>query len=134
MKTLQTHYLDKDISIVRPLIFLTKSEIEKSCKLENIPYSIDESNFQTEVSKRNQVRSILENMENKENINKSMTNLYNLLDQREEQLGETRGLLITTKAGERNQHKLYQVYKRYHITINPRQNTLETLSRQLNKA
>jgi tRNA(Ile)-lysidine synthase len=48
--------LDLKRKIYRPLLDLTKEDIEKKCKEKNIPYFIDETNYDENISKRNFIR------------------------------------------------------------------------------
>lgn len=63
---------------VRPIIFLSKEEILKYLKKNNIPYVIDATNFETEY-KRNKIRNVVVPYLN-ENINsKASKNIFNLI-------------------------------------------------------
>jgi tRNA(Ile)-lysidine synthase TilS/MesJ len=56
--------IDKKRKIYRPLIHLTKKEIQKKCDELKILYFIDKTNFDSEISKRNFIRNeILEKLE-----------------------------------------------------------------------
>jgi len=49
--------LDKNRKIYRPLLHLTKKEIQIKCEEFNIPYFIDKTNFYNSFSKRNYIRN-----------------------------------------------------------------------------
>lgn len=49
--------LDTKNKIYRPLLDLEKDEIQDLCESKNIPYFIDYSNFDSEISKRNMIRN-----------------------------------------------------------------------------
>ena len=139
---LEEHFIDNNIHIVRPLISITKEEIIKECNEENIPYSIDPTNNDVTISKRNKIRKILSNNKNI-NIYKSIQRLYDYIEKLKEKgnkeeikylsLAEWKRL-INICAGERNKEILYQIFKDYGITINPRSSTLDQLSLQLWKS
>lgn len=57
MKFLSKHpLLDENISIIRPLLPIPKSEIEKFCTKNNIKFFEDKTNFDTTTSLRNKLR------------------------------------------------------------------------------
>ena len=70
-----------NIKIVRPLLKIKKSELEKYCKENNIPYSIDPSNFDSKF-KRNKIRKELSQLDDSQIrnilIEKKIKNLQNL--------------------------------------------------------
>ena len=49
--------IDKKNKIIRPLLNLSKKEIQKLCDKNNIPYFIDKTNFDNNISKRNLIRN-----------------------------------------------------------------------------
>ena len=70
-----------DVKIVRPLLNITKNELEEYCKSNNVPFSIDPSNFDSKF-KRNKIRKELKKLNDYE-INNILTeiktkNLQNL--------------------------------------------------------
>ena len=141
---LEEHFIDNSIRIVRPLISITKEEIIKECNIKTIPYSIDPTNNDINISKRNKIRKIIS--ENKHtNLYKSMQRLYDYIenskDKKQDKKQETKYLnlskwkrLINICAWERNKELLYQIFKDHGITINPRSPTLDQLSLQLWKS
>ncbi len=54
-----------DVKIVRPLLNITKNELEEYCKSNNIPFSIDPSNFDSKF-KRNKIRKDLKKLNDDE--------------------------------------------------------------------
>ncbi len=74
--------LDKKRKIYRPLLDIEKSTIQKECDKNNIPYFIDQSNFDSNISKRNLVRNdvfpLLEKLWN--NFYKNFANLYTQIE------------------------------------------------------
>lgn len=56
-----------DVKIVRPLLNITKNELEEYCKSNSVPFSIDPSNFDSRF-KRNKIRKDLKKL-NDEEIN-----------------------------------------------------------------
>lgn len=137
MKEVDKHYLNESIHIFRPLISWSKAEIENECKKNNIPYSIDKSNYDVSTSKRNRIRYELFHNKDSNNIRTSLKRLYKFLDNwknNDKKAAKTEiGILHYTKAWERNEEKLYDIYRTYQITINPRSNTLSSLSSKLQK-
>lgn len=136
MQIEQTHYIDPDITVVRPLLFLEKKTIREECHRKNIPYYEDHTNTDPLVSQRNYIRGIMDSIPQKENIVRSIQNLYTFLDDKEQwkewKLKE-KWLFLSIKAGERESTTLYSLYKEQGITINPRSTTLAGLSEQLKK-
>lgn len=70
-----------DVKIVRPLLNITKNELEEYCKSNSVPFSIDPSNFDSRF-KRNKIRKDLKNL-NDDEINNILNeiktkNLQNL--------------------------------------------------------
>ena len=70
-----------DVKIVRPLLNITKNELEEYCKSNSVPFSIDPSNFDSKF-KRNKIRKDLQKLSDDE-INNILTeiktkNLQNL--------------------------------------------------------
>lgn len=56
MKTLDTNSLLLDTKILRPLLLLTKTEIEDYCQNLSIPFVLDQTNLLAETSLRNKIR------------------------------------------------------------------------------
>lgn len=54
-----------DVKIVRPLLTITKNELEEYCKSNNVPFSIDPSNFDSKF-KRNKIRKDLQKLNDDE--------------------------------------------------------------------
>lgn len=54
-----------DVKIVRPLLNITKNELEEYCKNNNVPFSIDPSNFDSKF-KRNKIRKDLQKLNDDE--------------------------------------------------------------------
>lgn len=54
-----------DVKIVRPLLNITKNELEEYCKSNNVPFSIDPSNFDSKF-KRNKIRKDLQKLNDDE--------------------------------------------------------------------
>lgn len=54
-----------DVKIVRPLLNITKNELEEYCKNNNVPFSIDPSNFDSKF-KRNKIRKDLKKLNDDE--------------------------------------------------------------------
>jgi len=48
--------IDLNKKILRPLINIPKPDIQKKCDLLNIPYFVDETNFDEKISIRNLLR------------------------------------------------------------------------------
>ena len=63
---LEEHFIDNSIRIVRPLISITKEEIIKECNTKTIPYSIDPTNNDINISKRKRLINICAWERNKE--------------------------------------------------------------------
>lgn len=136
MQVEQIHYLDPDITVVRPLLFLEKKTIRKECDRNKIPYYEDYTNTNPLVSQRNYIRGVMDSIPQKESIVRSMQNLYTFLDDKEqwkEWMLKEKWLFLSIKAGERENKALYSLYKEQGITINPRSTTLARLSEQLKK-
>ena len=53
------------VNIIRPLLKIPKDELENYCKFNNVPYSIDPSNFDSKF-KRNKIRKDLKELSNQE--------------------------------------------------------------------
>ncbi len=49
--------IDKKNKIIRPLLNISKKEIQDLCDKNNIPYFIDKTNFDNNISKRNLIRN-----------------------------------------------------------------------------
>ena len=95
MKTADQSPLVKNSIVLRPLLQLTKWEIEKFCKIYDIPFVIDPTNFDSKTSLRNAIRlwlfPELAKLSNKydENSNtffESMKKIYFELDEKEKEL------------------------------------------------
>ena len=54
-----------DVKIVRPLLNITKNELEEYCKSNNVPFSIDPSNFDSKF-RRNKIRKDLKKLNDDE--------------------------------------------------------------------
>ncbi len=89
MKLVDSHFLDQNIKIVRPLIYLTKQEIFDLCKKYWVPFVQDQTNNDSSVSQRNFVRNkifpLLENLSHKKKdwtlkFWDSIKNFYNILE------------------------------------------------------
>lgn len=89
MKTFDTNSLLKNIQIIRPLLSLTKMQIEDCCKKNNIPYFVDHTNFDVDVSLRNKIRNEIflkfgelsnKSWEKTNTFFDSMQNIYNSLE------------------------------------------------------
>lgn len=83
---MQTQTQKWDLTIIRPLLHLTKEEITSIAKKEKIPFIIDKSNLSIKTSKRNYIRikilPLLEKISNKcqsgrPNIYESFSKIYN---------------------------------------------------------
>ncbi len=74
--------IDYDKKIVRPLLNISKNDIQKKCDILDIPYFVDQTNFDEKVSLRNLIRTNILNI--LENINYnfyySFKNLYNQIE------------------------------------------------------
>lgn len=57
MQLLDTHPLLEDIQVIRPLLTLSKEQIETACQELQIPFVQDQTNFDTTTSLRNKVRN-----------------------------------------------------------------------------
>lgn len=135
------HFLDHNITLLRPLIDHNKEEILYYCQENHISYSTDPTNTNTEVSERNLIRKIIHDHFNTPNFYHSRNNLYDHLKQHELNLIQTNHIniipqhnhdLITITCGQRTPNELYNLYHYYTITLNPRSTTLEELCKQLN--
>ena len=141
MKIKHTHYKDKTIIIVRPLLFIDKVKIMQKCEENNIKYCTDPTNINISISKRNKIRSELDKIPESKNIKKSFSLLYEFLDKKNNEWWKGKGkiseleigILYKIKAWERTSSKLYDLYISYNIVINPRSTTLDNLARQLTK-
>ena len=73
---------DEKRKIYRPLLNLEKSYIQKKCDEQNIPYFIDKSNFDSNISKRNLVRNYIFPLLNKlwNNFFQNFANLYTQIE------------------------------------------------------
>lgn len=148
------HFLNPDITILRPLIHSPKSEILDYCKEQNIPFALDPTNSDTNYSQRNLIRQFIHDHLSTDNFYKSFTHLYNALESHQSNNSTTKTLnnpiiqqpnnsitiipqknhdLITIFSWQRTPDNLYNTYKHYDISINPRSNTLDNLCEQLNK-
>lgn len=146
------HFLDHTITIVRPLLFCTKDEIKKECKTNKISYHEDPTNTDITYSERNRMRKILSEYFNTAWFYKSMNQLYQSLEQKENIAINRRDqiynkqwkwfwihpdtdnqYIISIKTGERDSDLLYKVYTYHNISINPRSTTLDTFVTALNQ-
>lgn len=140
----EAHFLDPQITIIRPLIEMQKKEILTECKNKSIPYHVDPTNTDEKVSQRNMMRRFLEECGKKDAIVRSIQKLYHTLDTIETPpiIIESNTLLplanwmhlINICAGEWTDTLLYNLFWYYTITINPRSETLKKLSQQLMKS
>lgn len=149
---LSSHFLDKTINIVRPLLFCTKNEIQRECKINNIDYHEDPTNTDTTYSERNKMRVVLNKYFNTTWFYKSMIQLYERLEQKENiainirdqiynkqwkwfwiHLDTDNQYIISIKTWERDSDLLYKVYAYHHISINPRSTTLDSFVNALNQ-
>ncbi len=147
-----SHFLNPTITIIRPLLSLTKKEILIECKNLDIIYHIDPSNKNDAISKRNKMRKVLSTYFNTAGFYKSMNQVYKAIDMPHTERTWSTNILydekgdiyyihtdkdrnhtITTKSGEWDSNLLYQLYTYLHIAINPRSTTLINLSQALNK-
>jgi tRNA(Ile)-lysidine synthase TilS/MesJ len=85
MKFINTHpLLDHPILVVRPLLSLSKEEIENNCKEYNIKYFEDKTNFDTSTSLRNKIRHEfiipLSQLSENNSFFKSWETIYKTLD------------------------------------------------------
>ncbi len=146
------HFLNKTINIVRPLLFCTKNQINKECKKNNIYYHEDPTNNDIDYSKRNKMRVVLNKYFNTTWFYKSMSQLYERLEQKENIAISIRDqiynkqwkwfwihpdidnqYIISIKTGERDSDLLYKVYAYHYTSINPRSTTLDTFVTALNQ-
>lgn len=146
------HFLDHTITIVRPLLSCTKDEIKKECKTNQICYHEDPTNTDTTYSERNRMRKVLSEYFNTAWFYKSMNQLYESLEQKENITTHTRDqiynrqwkwfwihpdtdnqYIISIKTGERDSDLLYKVYAYHNININPRSTTLDAFVTALNQ-
>lgn len=136
-----THFLNKNITILRPLLRHTKQEILDYCKEHKLLYVIDPTNSDIKYSERNAIRKIISENLWTPQFYKSRQILYESIEDslQEQKIDSVQMIhlpdndLIARKSGERNADTLYTLYKTYHISINPRASTLQTLCDQLNK-
>ncbi len=136
------HFLDHTISILRPLINSCKSDILNYCKEQQIPYAIDPTNTDINYSERNLIRQFIHDHLNTNNFYKSWHTLYQILQEHNNsrsslsihQISNSLNHdLITITSWERTPDKLYELYTHYHLSLNPRSNTLDNLCIQLNQ-
>jgi len=72
------------VKVIRPLIDISKSDIENICKKNHIPYVTDASNYDDTTSLRNKLRNkvlpalyaISKSNKSRETFEKSMLNIY----------------------------------------------------------
>lgn len=88
MKFINTHpLLDHPILVIRPLLSLSKEEIENNCKEYNIKYFEDKTNFDTSTSLRNKIRHEfiipLSQLSENNSFFKSWETIYKTLDYKE---------------------------------------------------
>lgn len=146
---LSNHFLDKDITIIRPLLFMTKKKILTEVERLQLPYSEDPTNQDTTYSERNLIRNIIGKYLSSEWRYRSFNNLYKTIDEEktykkkilihehEENIiqlykQQKNTYLTTIKYGERTPDIIYEIYKKLWISINPRSATLNNLSKNLN--
>lgn len=149
IKLLSDHFLDKDIRIIRPLLFMTKKEILTEVERLQLPYSEDPTNQDITYSARNLIRNIIGKYLSSEWRYRSFNKLYKNI---EEQKTYEKKILVhenkdniiqlykqqentyltNIKYGERTPDIVYEIYKKLWISINPRSETLNNLSKNLN--
>lgn len=144
----ENHFLDQNIRIVRPLLYMTKSNIIQKCQENNIPYHIDPSNNDANTSQRNGLRQKLTDLSKDNNREKSRKKIYKQYDKERvrgnistkidtlwwcyyNQSHEWDTWILQVEPEWRTEELLYQVYQRHGKSIRPRWNTLSRLSEQL---
>lgn len=88
MNKIQQHNLLKWVKVIRPLLSLWKNYIAQVCKKNNIPFVVDQSNFDSSVSLRNKLRNeVLPSIYNLSNskswqstFESSMLNIYTAIE------------------------------------------------------
>lgn len=148
------HFLNKSITIIRPLLSITKNEIIVECQKNNILYCEDPTNIDITYSQRNLIRKLFSKIFNTKWFYKSMKVFYETIET-EDKIevkpnkvyeifnskwkcffiikDDENNYITTIKKGERDSDLLYKLYSYYDISINPRSNTLENLANSLNK-
>jgi tRNA(Ile)-lysidine synthase TilS/MesJ len=78
MKFIDKFFLlpEEEVFVVRPLINLPKDYIQDLCEKFDIPYFIDKTNFDPQVSKRNRIRQIVSELVSMANVRKDGTNMF----------------------------------------------------------
>lgn len=137
-----SHFLDPNITLLRPLINHTKQEIIQYCKDNSIPYLNDPTNTNTDYSERNHIRILIQDYLSTPQFYMSFNNLYDFLENNNQKniarkqvtiIEQDTYDLITISSWNRTPDKLYNLYQNYSISINPRSTTLDSLCEQLNK-
>ncbi len=67
---------EKWVYLRRPLLSLPKEQIETLCKSQNIPYFVDQSNFDENFSQRNKIRKILNQLNQLSHKDKNWNSLF----------------------------------------------------------
>ena len=135
------HFLDNNITIVRPLITSNKKEIIQYCKKHTIEYVVDPTNQDIHYSERNAIRKIIQKDLWTQQFYNSRQLLYESLTEtskknRFKEVEIIQGKdsdLIAITSQQRTPDILYHFYQKNKISINPRSSTLQTLCDQLNK-
>lgn len=152
LETTKSHFLNSNITIVRPLLWLSKSNIIQECWDLKIPYHNDPSNYDITYSQRNIMRHTINEIFNTKWFYNSMKYFYSTIekDAKKNEIFKKNNnikkewefefiyntdwsILSNIKKWNRSPEILYNIYKLLWITINPRSNTLENLSKNLNK-
>ena len=150
MNLLSDHFLEKDIKIIRPLLFMTKKEILTEVERLRLPYSEDPTNQDITYSERNLIRDIIGKYLSSEWRYRSFSKLYQINEEYKTEkkisIHETEDNIIqlykqqentyltTIKSGERTPDIVYELYKKLWISLNPRSETLNNLCKNLNKS
>ena len=74
------HFLDTDITILRPLITSSKDDILAYCKHYKLDYALDPTNNDTDYSERNMVRKLIAEHFHTPQFTQSRQTLYDHLD------------------------------------------------------
>lgn len=150
LETIKPHFLNHTISIVRPLLCLSKTTILTECQSLSIPYHNDPSNSDITHSQRNKMRYIVDKYFHTKGFYNSMGNLYTIIEQKKklENYSENNNhlqwaysfiynsdwsIVSNITQGNRSPDSIYNIYKHFWIILNPRSTTLENLSKNLNQ-
>lgn len=142
-----THFLDPTLQIVRPLIDSSKSEIISYCHKHNISYATDSSNTNHTTSKRNLIRSFIQDHLSGPSRHTSFRRLYEELETQSDSsfysssntpqsvlsiISRSEYDIVSITSWEWSAELLYKLYAHYTISLNPRSTTLTNLASQLN--